>query len=101
MHSADGTSKSMYEVVIGLLEKIHWMPLNQVALATDGPSSTTGHCTGLATRMRAKVPTFINVHCIAHREALATKDEARVFLEFQMLDCFANKVYEWMGFSTN
>ena len=31
----DGTTKSMYEVVIGLLEKMHWMPLNQVALTLN------------------------------------------------------------------
>ena len=97
----DGTAKSMYEVVTGLLEKMHWMPLKQVALATDGASSMTGHRTGLATRMRAKVPTLINVHCIAHREALAAGDAARSFPYFQMLDRFANKVYEWMGRSTN
>jgi hypothetical protein len=41
----DGTAASMYQVVIGLLEKMHWMPLKQVALATDGASSMTGHRT--------------------------------------------------------
>jgi hypothetical protein len=58
----------MYHVVTGLLEKMHWMPLKQVALATDGASSMTGHRTELAARMRAEVPTLINVHCIAHRD---------------------------------
>ena len=37
----DGTTKSMYEVVTTLLDKMYWMPLNQVALATDGAFSTT------------------------------------------------------------
>ena len=41
----DGTTKSMYEVVTGLLKKMHWMSLNQVALAIDGASSMTGHPT--------------------------------------------------------
>jgi DNA invertase Pin-like site-specific DNA recombinase len=41
------------------------------------------------------------VHCLAHREALAAGDAARSFLDFQMLDRFANKVYEWVGRSTN
>jgi hypothetical protein len=35
--------KKLYEVVIGLLEKMHWMSLNQVALADNGASSITGH----------------------------------------------------------
>ena len=63
--------KELYEVVTGLLEKMHWMPLNQVALATDGASSITGHHTRLAARFCAKDPTLINVYCIAHHEALA------------------------------
>ena len=67
------------------------MPLNQVALATDGASSMTGHRTRLAARMCAKVSTLINVHCIAHCEAITTGDATRAFLEFQMLDRFANK----------
>ena len=41
----DGTKKSMYEIVIGLLEKIQWIPLNQIVLATYGASNTTKHCT--------------------------------------------------------
>ena len=97
----NGTTKSMYEVVTRLLEKMHWMPLNQVALATDGASSMTGHYTWLATRMRAKVPTLIDVHCIAHHEALAAGDATRVFPEVQMLHRFANKVYKWMDHSLN
>ena len=41
------------------------------------------------------------MHCIAHREALAVVDATRAFLEFQMLDRFSNKVYKWVGHSTN
>ena len=91
----------MYEVVIGLLEKLHWMPLNQVALATDGASSMTGHRMEQATRRCAKVSILMNVHYIAHREALPAGDATRVFLEFQMLNRFGNKVHELMGRSTN
>ena len=101
MHSADDTSESMFEVVIGLLEKMHWMILNQVASTTDGASSMTRHCTGLATRMHVEVSTLMNVHYITHHEALATRDVARVFSRVQMLDCFANIVYDWVGCSTD
>ena len=78
----DGPTESMYEVVTRLLEKMHLMPLKQVALATDGDSSMIGHHTGLAARMCAEVPTIINVHCIMHCEALATSNAARVFSKF-------------------
>ena len=77
------------------------MPLNQVALATDGASSMTGHRMEQAARRCAKVSILMNVHYIAHREALHARDATRVFLEFQMLNCFGNKVHEWMGRSTN
>jgi hypothetical protein len=66
-----------------------------------GASSMTGYRTGLVARMSAEVSTLINVHCIAHREAFAAGDAAKAFLEFQMLDQFANKVYEWVGHSAN
>ena len=97
----DGTTKSMYEVVTGLLEKMHWMSLNQVALASDRASSMMAHHTGLAARMHAKVLALINMHCIAHRKALALGDTLRIIPQFQMLDCFVIKVYEWVGRSTN
>jgi hypothetical protein len=101
LHSADGTSESMCAVVTELLEKMHSMPLNQVVLATDGASSMTGYRTGLVARMSAEVSTLINVHCIAHHEVFAAGDAIKAFLEFQMLDQFVNKVYEWVGHSAN
>ena len=73
------------------------MSLNQVALAIDGAFNMTGHRRGLMVRMRAKVPTLINVHCIAHREALVPRHATIAFPEFQMLDHFANKIYDWLG----
>ena len=91
----------MYEVVTGMLEKMHWMFLNQVALGTEGASSMTWHRTWLVARTRADVPTLINVHCSAHCGTLVAEDATRAFLQFQMLNCFANKAYEWVGHSTN
>ena len=91
----------MYEVVTGMLEKMHWMFLNQEASGTDGASSMTWHRTWLVARTRADVPTLINVHCSAHCGTLVAEDATRAFLQFQMLNCFANKAYEWVGHSTN
>ena len=42
--------------------------------------------------MCANVPTFIHLYCIECHEALVADNAARIFLEFQMLDCFANKI---------
>jgi hypothetical protein len=77
------------------------MRLNQVELATDGDSSLMGHCWGLVARNFAKVSTLINLHCIAQRETLIVGHAFGVFLEFQMLNRFAYKGYEWVGCSTH
>ena len=51
--------------------------------------------------MRVQVPTLINVDYIVHYKTLNVEDATRDNPELQMLDCFANKVYEWVGRSTN
>lgn len=61
----------------------------------------TGHLTILATIMCANVPTLKSLHYVECHEALGVGNAARVFLEFQMLDCFATKIYKWVGCSTN
>ena len=43
---------------------------------------------------------MLDVHCIAHREALAANDASSHFLELQFIDKFANKVYSWLGKSS-
>lgn len=67
-------------------KKMLWTHANQVALAADVTTCMIGECTWLATRMCVQVPTLINVHCIAHREALARDldagDAIRDYLEF-------------------
>ena len=61
----------------------------------------TRHRRGIVAKMCANFPTLINPHCIEHHEALVVGNAAKVFSEFQVLDCFANKIYEWVGRSTN
>jgi hypothetical protein len=61
------TGEIFYKNVVDLLEKSEWPLEKLVALATDGAASMIGVRQGLAGRLRADVPTLINVHCIAHR----------------------------------
>ena len=84
-----------------MLQKMHLISLNQIALATHKAYIMMGHYMGSVARMRAKVPTLINIYFFVHRESLVVGDATRAFLGFQMLDHFANKVYEWVGYSTN
>ena len=43
-------------------------------LVTDGASTMIGKINGLAARIRREHPTFLSVHCICHRLALACTD---------------------------
>lgn len=69
----------MYKVVTRLFGNLHWMPLNQIDLIAYEASSMMGHHTRLVARLYVKVPTLINVRCIAHHEALAAGGALRVF----------------------
>ena len=45
-----------------------------VACCFDGASVMMGHKTGVATRLKEKVPFLTVIHCCAHRLELAIKD---------------------------
>jgi hypothetical protein len=77
------------------------MSLNQVALATNGALSMTGHCMGLVARMYAKVSNLKNVHCIVQHKGLVARDATTIVVEIQMLDFFTNKLYKWVDRITN
>ena len=68
-------------VSLDYCKKMHWTPLNHVALAIDVSSSMSGQHTGLAARMRSNVPPFINVHCIVHYGAPDVGDATRICTE--------------------
>lgn len=62
-----GTAEVMYTTLMDLLTAREWPLEKIVALATDGAASMIGSRTGLAARLRERVPALINIHCIAHR----------------------------------
>ena len=59
-------------------------------------SSMRGTCEGLSTNFCQDASHLLDIHYIAHREALATNDISSHFLELQYIDKFANKVYLWL-----
>ena len=93
----DGTSQSMYDAVTYLLAEMDLSLIKLVGFGSDGASSMRGIHEGLSTKLRRDAPHFLDIHCIAHREALATNDASYNFLELQYIDKFANKVYSWLG----
>ncbi|KAH9295072.1 hypothetical protein KI387_038660 [Taxus chinensis] len=93
----DGTAQAMYDVVITLLTEMNLSLMKLVGFGSDGASAMRGIREGLSTKLRRDAPHLLDIHCIAHREALATNDASSYFPELQFIDKFANKIYSWLG----
>ncbi|RIB02412.1 hypothetical protein C2G38_883732 [Gigaspora rosea] len=52
-------------------------------ICTDGASTMTGICIGVATQLKKKNPFILEHHCISHKLALAAKDAAKQVEEFK------------------
>ena len=71
-----------------------------IGFGSDRASSMRGIHEGLSTKICRHAPHLLDIHCIAHQEALASNDASSYFLELQAIDKFTNKVYLWLGKST-
>ncbi|CAI7818639.1 unnamed protein product [Closterium sp. NIES-54] len=69
-------------------------------MSTDGASVMMGSKNGLVARLRLRIPHLVSSHCIAHREALAAKDAADAFPEFNMVDGLIRQVAEYLDRSS-
>ncbi len=58
-----------------------------VAICTDGTSSMIGSLKGFVTRVKAKNPLIIPIHCFLYRWALVTKTMKEEFLLTSMMLC--------------
>ncbi|CAI7805081.1 unnamed protein product, partial [Closterium sp. NIES-53] len=71
-----------------------------VGISTDGASVMMGSRSGLVARLRLRIPHLVSCHCIAHREALATKDAANSMPVFEMIDSTIRAIAEHLGHSS-
>ncbi|KAH7421774.1 hypothetical protein KP509_13G074700 [Ceratopteris richardii] len=72
-----------------------------IAIATDGASIMIGHKRGVLSPFQESMPHIMGVHCIAHRLALAANDGfATCPYIFAFVDKVANKLYSWLGKSS-
>ena len=99
----NGKAEGIYNTINEFILESNLDLKKLVAFASDGASSMVGKNNGAISKFQSMMPNILGVHCIAHREALAIKDayimsHAHVF---SFLDVFANKVYSWLGKSTN
>ncbi|MCO5602289.1 hypothetical protein L7F22_056418 [Adiantum nelumboides] len=94
---ADGKAQTKFDELIALLQRMGLGLEKWIGFASDGASCMRGVNNGVLAKIRQKVPNFIGMHCIAHREALVVSNACDNFMEFGFLDTFANKVHAWVG----
>ncbi|KAH7444814.1 hypothetical protein KP509_02G093100 [Ceratopteris richardii] len=96
----DGRGKTIYDAIKSfLIEKGHDLQ-KLIGIATDGASAMIGSEIGLISFLKKDYPSFIAIHCIAHREALAIADASKGFAELLNVEKLANKVYSWINNSS-
>jgi hypothetical protein len=64
--SSDKTAAALFEHVVQVVEEFG-IQEKLVAQSYDGAAVMAGHLTGLCTRVQAKYPSALFVHCFAHR----------------------------------
>lgn len=71
-----------------------------VGFGSDCASSIRDIHESLCSKICLDAPHLLDIHYIAHREALAANDALSHFLELKYIDEFAKKVYSWLRKST-
>ena len=69
-------------------------------IATDGASVMVGCRTGFATPLKEKNPLVVSIHCIAHRLAVASGQEADSVPYVKQYQLYVNNVYKYFHCST-
>ncbi|KAH7332329.1 hypothetical protein KP509_20G082300 [Ceratopteris richardii] len=96
---ADGYAQTKYNAIMNMFSEISLDIKHLVGISTDGDSSMLGCHEGLVSKLSRDVPNLIDVHCVAHREALAIVDACKGFPCLSYVDKIANKVYSWINAS--
>jgi hypothetical protein len=92
----DGKGKTIYDSVSELINVRGLQYKNLIVVSTDGASAMIGHENGFVSFLKKNTPNLITVHCVAHRESLATADASKKIPELLCVEKIANKVYSWV-----
>ncbi|KAH7281139.1 hypothetical protein KP509_36G032200 [Ceratopteris richardii] len=96
---ADGYAQTKYNAIMNMFSEMSLDIKHLVGISTYGDSSMLGCHEGLVSKLSRDVPNLIDVHCVAHREALAIVDACKCFPCLSYVDKIANKVYSWINAS--
>ena len=85
-----------------LLEVLHekGIPLSKVTgLGTDGAAVMTGRYRGLGALLTAACPNLVQIHCVAHRLALASGQAADTVNQYKKVQNTVNALYNYFQYS--
>ena len=83
----DGKAETIEFEIKRLMENKNIKMEKLTSLASDGASVMTGRLTGVGARLRKDIPHMIQVHCVAHKLALAAGQACKnitLFNEYQL-----------------
>lgn len=83
----DGKAETIEFEIKRLMENKDIKMEKLTSLASDGASVMTGRLTGVGARLRKDIPHMIQVHCVAHKLALAAGQACKnitLFNEYQL-----------------
>lgn len=89
----DGRRKTTYDAIKHLMEARGLSKERLIGVSTDCASSMFGNENGFITFLRKDVPNLVGVHCVAHREALATLDASKRIPKLLFVAKLANKYF--------
>ncbi|XP_070564960.1 zinc finger protein 862-like [Ptychodera flava] len=90
----NGTAEAIESATVAFLDdKSLEVNPKLAALGSDGASVMVGRKTGVATRMRQRNPMMLNVHCVAHRLALAAAQAMEGVKYLQRLSNILQQLY--------
>jgi len=90
----NGTAISILEAWKKTNNKYDLVQNHLVGLATDGAASMVGVHEGFTTKLKREVLHLFRTHCIAHREALTSKDVVEAITPLTSLEKLSNRLHE-------
>ena len=97
----DATGHGIYLEVKNLLQRKSITMLKCTGLSTDGARAMTGRENGFVAYMRKDNPYLIDIHCIAHRLALASSQAANNIPYLQKYKWFVISIYSYFSHSAS
>ena len=93
----NGTSISILEAWKKTSNKYDLVQSHIVGLATNGVASMVGVHEGFATKLKREILHLFKTHCIALREALASKDAVEAITPPTLLEKLFKRLHGWIG----